>query len=333
MSASDDVVDWSAFSAPRSSLLGELWKYPTAFSECIRSEYDTWRSLRSGIAYLRGGIEAIGGAPDSGASSVRNRLQKTTFGEDEFLFLNLMEAHTPYYTPPGFDGPNQDNAITVSIKDSLGLETPPNGTVEAYFDASRYLASIYREIFEELDSSFDYIITVSDHGEMLGESETWNHTYGLFPEIVNIPLVISGKNMNGKCETTVSHLDLHKTLLDISGIEHRSRGKNLLDNPQGNPVLTEYHGLIPVAVRRLEEENVDPDILNTYDSRLSGLAVPPSYYGHETNSGYVGSGSANEDPKEVLSNLQGSISERTTGTEQNEMSEEVIDRLDDLGYV
>jgi arylsulfatase len=333
MSGSDDVVDWSSFSPSDSSLLGKYSKYLEAMSECFRSEYNTLKSLRDGISYVRSGSEGIEGVPDSGASSIRDRLRETKFGKDEFLYLNLMEVHTPYYTPTEFSGPNRDKAITVNIKNSLGLESPPVETVEAYLNASQYLSSIYKEIFDMLDSSFDYVVTVSDHGEMLGESDIWNHTYGLFPEIVHIPLVISGRNLDGHSNATVSHLDVHKTLLSLAGINYQSRGRNLLGDPKGKPVLTEYHGLIPVAVRRLKEENVSSETIDTFDSRLSGVAMPPSYYGHETNGGYASSGDSDKNPEEVISSLRGSISEQSIKTEGTEMSEEVIDRLDDLGYV
>lgn len=333
LSGSDDVVDWSSFSPSESAKFGRFAKYSEAISECFRSEYDTWQSLRTGLSYFRGGVEAIDQIPDDGASWIRDKIFETDFGEDEFLFLNLMEAHTPYYTPPKFEGPNRENAVTVTIKHSLGLESPPDGTADAYLDASQYLATVYRDIFDELQTEFDYVVTVSDHGEMLGESETWNHTYGLFPEITHIPLVISGDGLEGQTEEIVSHLDLHQTLLDFANIEGHSRSRNLLDVSHGEPVLTEYHGLIPVAMRRLEDENISHELLSEYDARLSGVAIPPSYYGHETKDGYCSEGTAKEDPTEVLDQLRDSILERTVEAINEEMSEEVIDRLDDLGYV
>jgi arylsulfatase len=333
MSGSDDVVDWSTFAPSESSVLGRFGKYPEALSACFRAEYDTWESLRTGISYFRGGVEELDRIPDDGASSIPDRLAETEFGDDEFLFLNLMEAHTPYYTPSGFEGPDREDAVTVTIKHSLGLESPPDSTRGAYFDASQYLSTVYRDIFGELSSEFDYVVTVSDHGEMLGESDTWNHTYGLFPQITHVPLVISGDGLGGEIDKTVSLLDLHRTVSDLADLETQSRGRNLLDVSEGESVLTEYHGLIPVAVRRLEEENVSPEILEEYDSRLSGVAIPPSYYGYETNDGYTGEGTAADDPDETMERLRESVSERNVETDDGEMSEEVIDRLDDLGYV
>ncbi|WP_380683414.1 sulfatase-like hydrolase/transferase [Saliphagus infecundisoli] len=333
MTGDEDIVDWSKFSYSDNKLTTRVGKYWSALSKCYHSEYDTWQSLWNGIAYARGGTEAINNVPDSGASVIEDLVSQRSFGTDEFLYLNLMEAHTPYYTPIGFDGPNPDDKITVTIKDSLGIDSPRDGTVQAYYDTCKYLSTVYREIFKELSSSFDYVITVADHGEMLGESDVWNHTYGLFPEITHVPLVISGKDLTGRTDAMVSHLDIYQTVLAMADINGQSRGRNLLELGEGKPVLTEYHGLIPVAVQRLEKENISQKLIDTYDLRLSGIGVPPRYYGHETIDGYSGEGKPVQSPKDVLAEIKKSISERKITENDHEMSEEVVDRLDDLGYV
>jgi len=145
--------------------------------------------------------------------------------------------------------------------------------------------------------------------------------------------VISGEGLTGQTDGIVNHLDVHRTLLDLADIDAPSRGRNLFEITDGKSTLTEYHGLIPVAVRRLEEQNTSQEILETYDCRLSGVAVPPDYYGHETSDGYTGSGDAKNDPRTVMADLRESMSELSVEGDGPEMSEEVIDQLDDLGYV
>ena len=40
----------------------------------------------------------------------------------------------------------------------------------------------YKEIFSALEEDFDYIITVLDHSELLGEYHgMWNHVDGIYP--------------------------------------------------------------------------------------------------------------------------------------------------------
>ena len=41
-------------------------------------------------------------------------------------------------------------------------------------------------------SEFDIVVTCADHGELLGEHDLWGHGFGLYPELLRVPLVVSG---------------------------------------------------------------------------------------------------------------------------------------------
>jgi len=187
-------------------------------------------------------------------------------------------------------------------------------------------------MFDELYAEFDYVVTLSDHGEMLGEHGLWNHTYGLYPELTHVPLVVSGRDLDGTTATTVSLLDVHRTLLDTLGIDSESCGQNVLNDREGQCSLAEYHGLLPIAMERLAEKNAAPDF-RRYDEQLTALAAPVDYYGHETNNGYREEGSATVEPRRTLTRLQRSILRRGVDTPDTDLSEATVDQPRDLGYV
>lgn len=240
----------------------------------------------------------------------------------------MMEAHTPYRAPADFGGP--EAGVKVTIKHSLGVENPPEDTEQAYQNAVSYLSSMYRDIYSHLEDDFDYIFTLADHGEMLGEHDVWNHTYGLFPEITHVPLVVSGNGLEGSSDAVVSLLDVQRTIAEFADIEVDSRGRNLIQH-NGEPRLTEYHGLIPVALKRLEEAGVDN--LEEYDSNAHGVAIPPSYHGFEHDNEIQSAGEADETPEAVLDRLIEDLQERETDDDEEDLSEETIDQLSDLGYM
>jgi hypothetical protein len=70
-------------------------------------ETDTLKSLRLGLKLkVRDlGIETIAGE-DDGAKKALRLVEQTDFEDDEFLFMNLMEAHGPYKPPSDYDTTN-----------------------------------------------------------------------------------------------------------------------------------------------------------------------------------------------------------------------------------
>jgi len=57
-----------------------------------------------------------------------------------------------------------------------------------------------------------------------------NHSFGLHPELVNVPLVVSGDGVADDVDHgVVSLLDVHRTVADLAGVDVDSRGRNLLD--------------------------------------------------------------------------------------------------------
>lgn len=327
-----DVFDWGVFI---SNSHGEgLSRYLRAGWNCVTSDCDTVRSLRHG-ARLKCYDSGFGPFEmDDGAKTALETVRNTSFGDDEFFFVNLMEAHAPYNPPAEYhttDDPEFDGVrATVSGKsdvDSARLR-------RSYEDSVRYLSDIYRDIFAELRDEFDYVITISDHGELFGEHGAWNHCYGVFPELTHVPVVVtSDEDEVVYDETVVSLLDVHRTVLDLAGVDAESRGRSLVADPDDGVFLTECQGLTPRQYKRLAAENVDQGTLDSFEAPVYGLAAPESFYGYETREAFVETGTPTvDDPRARLESEKEAVAGGADQSGDSDLSEAVLDQLDDLGY-
>jgi arylsulfatase A-like enzyme len=298
-------------------------RYLDALWQCLRADCDTARSLREGYDLF------TRSPADGGAPAVRDRLRATDFGDREFCFLNLMEAHTPYYPPNPSDEPVVVVAADAFTESPIDLDRARN----AYRRSVTALSETYREIFTELRDSFDYVITCSDHGELFGEHGMVNHSFGLYPELTRVPLVVSGPGLEGRENRVVSLLDVHRTVADLAGIERAGRGQNLLDDPQPVDRLVEYHGPLPFHDAQFERRDAPLDELDRRRSPLWGFVAADGSYAYETHTDGFGTvGEFDGDPRSRLRALRSDLEPRPVGDGEESLSDPVRERLEDLSY-
>jgi arylsulfatase A-like enzyme len=312
--------------------------YTTLLRRTIEGQY---RVIPSIVAGLRGRF-STGSVPrslgwtegDDGAATLLDLLRKGRYTDTDFLFVNLMEAHAPYSPPAAFR--TGEDASYDEVAATLTDDEPDGRTVrEAYDGSVRYLADRYRRIFAELERRFDYVITLSDHGELFGEHGSWRHLHGVYPELTHVPLVISGRGLSGTCSKTVNLLDVHRTVLDVMDERGESRGQTLLGEVENRLRLVEYEGLRSARLEMMHDAGYSDRLVESYDRPLTGLAGAGGYYGYETLDGWEENEASTVDqPRARLRDLKTSIPDRA-GTHRTsvETSEAVRARLDDLGYV
>lgn len=327
----DDLLDWEEFLAEADSSGLEL--YLRAIAACFGGEHKTLPSLRIGLGKKFGRSQMMKTVGDTGASTVLQEVRETSFGDDEFLFVNLMEAHTPYDPPPEFNTLNEP--VSVTLKNSFDGVTDARKVRRAYDDAARYLSLIYQRIYGELSRSFDYVITVSDHGELLGEYGFWNHTYGLYPELVRVPLVVTatGEHRREERREPVSLVDVHRTILELADVDHESRGQDLLGAVQPRDRLAEYRGLIPFAVKGLREIGFNEDEVEQYDRAFSALVGGDGLYAIDMEDGWYPEEVEVAEARERLDRLHAEVKESAVEPDRQEANDVPIDRLEQLGYV
>ncbi|MGQ5515607.1 sulfatase-like hydrolase/transferase [Halococcus saccharolyticus] len=270
------------------------------------------------------------GVEYGGLVEARRELADIEFGEQEFLFCNFMETHEPYRVPPEYRSVDEPG-MTESVGGLNFGTANTEQTKQAYEDCARYLSDAYRKLFDQLRTDFEYVITLSDHGELLGEYDAWGHEHGVYPSLTHVPLTISGGGLDGDCTETVSLLDVHATVLDIANVESDSRGRTLLEEVDGRELLTEYHGLTSWSEEKLAENGYD-DQIERYDRSLRGYASSSNFYGYETLDGFTTTGSEQiDDPKRQLRRLVADLDIRDVEAD-NEIPAAIEDQLEHLGY-
>ena len=334
---SGDTFDWEEFATEQQGVRA----YARAGWDCLTESYKTWPSLKRGARVALGRLDE---SPGHETQEALDYVQRTDFGDREFLFVNLMDAHMPHTPPESYrtadtDEPYEDiteyNGMVATA--AGGPETDMEVLRQAYDDSVRYLSDMYREMHEELLADFDVVITLSDHGELFGEHSVWQHSYGVYPELTHVPCMVSGRKVdNATCSEPVSLLDVHRTLLDLAGVEGESRGNRLLDAdsstitaaPTPRDCAVEYLGLNPRNREKIERLGYDP---TRFDEELFGVAVDSSY-GYETTDGFRVVGDVGESTlRERIADHHTSIDRRETRSERG-VSEATRRQLEQLGY-
>lgn len=321
---SERSVDWRSFSTESNSSL----KYVNAVQYAVSSSESTVHSLVEGYRRFRSGPE------QTSTRDIQERYRQTTFGDTEFLLLNLMDAHTPHYPEKPYR--TFDRAVDFGLGCSFGEESDnPDRERRAYDDSAMYMSDMYKYLFKSLKDDFDIIITLSDHGELLGENGIWLHSYGIFPAVVQIPLYIWCDEGITAFETntrsdTVSLIDLPQTIAGLAGVEFECRGRDLVEDTASRDRLVEYHGLLPWLQERVEQES---GFNKHHNEPLNGVATARGEYffeSHEKDSDFGSSLSKSQ--RSRINNLVSDLDKRDVTTEGSETSESVKSRLEHLGY-
>lgn len=136
----ENLFDWDNFIA-RTHGEGPT-RYLRAFKECITGDCKTLPSLQHGLRLKVRDTRFEYGVEDNGISSALELVQETKFGDDEFLFINLMEAHTPY------DPPTEWKTVNVELDGLVATmgepDYPTEDILQAYEDSVQYLLHMSR---------------------------------------------------------------------------------------------------------------------------------------------------------------------------------------------
>lgn len=318
----DDIIDWSSFSDANNRY--GIAKYPLAAIYCLHPKYDTIGSVKKGYKIIRGNRSSI--------DSVQNRLSTFDIGADDFVIANIMDTHAPYYPPSEYR--TIDRKVKPELEDSLlGSISNQSDIKKSYQDCVRYVSDRYRDLHSDLVDDFDYVITIADHGELLGENGLFTHSYGLFPELTHIPIVITGKNIRSDTvRQPVSIVDVHATIADIAGIDVDAQGNSLIGNVKSEDRLVEYHGLADNRREKFIESRIG-EKYELYDTPLDGI-VAPEGYAFETHGEEIrvdGDWTAKE-AQARLDDLRNSIDRKPVRSDQTHTDEVVQQQLEALGY-
>jgi arylsulfatase A-like enzyme len=165
-----------------------------------------------------------------------------------FLFLNYMDAHTPYAPPAPYDtrfGPARPaidwrgfaamkREVMADARRMSDAERQP--LIDAYDGSIAYLDAEIGRLFDGLRARgvFDdtLVVVTSDHGEAFDEHGVVEHGVSVYQHQVHVPLIVkwprSSRDAGSLNGDPVSSVDLLPTILDVAeqatppGVQGRS---------------------------------------------------------------------------------------------------------------
>ena len=314
------------------------------------------------------------------------KIEHRQLGEN-FVFLNLMETHMPYSPPDEFlkkfvpyfhETPESQhfmhnfnrNAMQWLIPLSKPFNEIEFATLSDIYDAEvAYQDHLLSQLISSLDTNYhrenSLVIFLSDHGEMLGEHGFMGHGFGVYEELIRVPLFmrIPGNEREKRIERRVSITQLFYTILDYFGYDSISMPyadevdvacQSLLrmssrDECAPSHMITEAFG--PENALRILQNNA-PDLIAQYQVDRPHRAV---YHGDEKmidiegvskvlfdlssdpdeTASYQDQNRVNELAKYLDAYLELSVSRRSkTPKRKLSLNDELVQqRLRDLGYL
>jgi arylsulfatase A-like enzyme len=172
-------------------------------------------------------------------------------GKRFFLSSIAFEPHTPYiyhqgitehYVKGDFDpaiGKSPDGVIlTAIVKGTISMTPARWQQLRGLYDGEiEYLDQCFGTLVDGLaergQRDNTAVILLADHGEGFFEHGSLGHAYGHWFEVTQVPLVLWVPGLTDKeltVDTTVSHVDVAPTILDLMGLppDPRMQGQSLL---------------------------------------------------------------------------------------------------------
>jgi arylsulfatase A-like enzyme len=266
-----------------------------------------------------------------------------------FMWLHYMDVHYPFTPPDRFlEEIGVDPLSTRRTADLNGrMQEEPESLTEAdrsdlldlYDGEIRYMDHNLNRLIEKLEAQGaredTAIVVTADHGEAFGEHERYGHHPYNYDELVHVPLVfdVPGRESR-RIDQQVSLIDVPPTLYDLLGVEtpEAVQGRSLEplmageDRQEGVVICTSRGGDM-LATRtpqwklhwdRKEDEvklyNLETDPCECTDVSEAEPTVVDRF-------------------RDILENHVAEAHETDTDLPEVEESEDVKQRLEDLGYV
>ncbi len=194
-----------------------------------------------------------------------------------FVFVNLMEPHTPWVPRIGFTHGSIDPTLLPGggqygrlFQELIGRrerdEVAQQSWRNAYAAETRFLDAQLGRLLEGIDDDA-LVVVVSDHGEFLGEHDLVEHSKALYDEVLRVPVFVGGVDP-GEDATSIQLDDVPDLILEELGL-----------NPLGvEEVLqvAELHGARARDARW-------PDVHARTDRRLRAFAEGQRLVIHDLN--------------------------------------------------
>ncbi|MFC2091224.1 sulfatase [Elusimicrobiota bacterium] len=182
-------------------------------------------------------------------------------GRPFFLYMHYIDPHNPHNAPkpfnnffskeytdriPNFKGKSPEIIKRHFYKNKRDLEH----LISFYDNEIRYIDSRFGELINKLkkldilDNSI--VIFLSDHGEGFLEHDNFAHSYSVYGELINIPLIIRFPKLSQKdyTEDHVQHVDIMPTIMHVLKINTDAllfEGRNILAESNNKAAIFSEH--------------------------------------------------------------------------------------------
>ena len=195
-----------------------------------------------------------------------------------FLFAHYFDPHNPYDPPEGWNTRfDADPSVVPYLGESAYRGALPPPAVLSHIQAQYDEEILYTDAMigrllegmEAMDRLRDTLIVLtSDHGEEFFEHGSWGHGHTLYPEVLHVPLIVSGPGIGrGKvADGSVRHIDLAPTILDLLSLpaENAFQGRSFAGVLRGLPAAG------TAVPRHAEEERLLLAETSRHDVNLVG---------------------------------------------------------------
>lgn len=191
---------------------------------------------------------------DKGTKRTLHKARSIARGADEpyFLFINLMEAHTPFQPRSAYDHSifNVPHSWSSNEYNYWDLIANPD-THREYFERRKelysasidYLDRIVSEFVSDIQQGETTFIITSDHGENIGENGELGHRTTLSERTLHVPLEIISPNADSEViQEQVSQLQMPEIVHKIANNSNVDFSKF---DFQSVPVSSEILGMCP----------------------------------------------------------------------------------------
>ena len=241
--------------------------------------------------------------PTQGGPETLGFIQKWLEGREDdqpfLMFVNILEAHLPYAPPAYYRkaylpeiesneyvGTDVAFEVNARIRDWDSVDwTHVRKMYAGDVNAADSLFGSLVQMLKHHDLYDDTVLIVtSDHGELLGEYGFMEHQFGVYEELLAVPLAIRAPAHleRGVRTDPVMLSDLYATILALAGLEPDVEAKhshNLLGEPlpADRPLVAEYAGPSSALVSKMLEFAPDldePYLTAAYSTvRVGGLRL------------------------------------------------------------
>ncbi|WP_436348792.1 sulfatase-like hydrolase/transferase [Natronorubrum sp. FCH18a] len=219
-------------------LPGDVLSGPLASAWQTVNDNDYLRDLASKLVHLGAMAHsklASGEGADSKTPSVINRTKSFIDDSDEgwFAFVNLMDAHLPYYPPeehretfaPGVDpddvcqNSKEYNSAARKINDDEWE------AIRGLYDAEiAHMDAELGRLFDWLRETDRWeettVVVCADHGELHGEHDLYGHEFALYDQLINVPLLVKHPELEAdRRDDLVELLDCYHTVLETLDVD------------------------------------------------------------------------------------------------------------------